>query len=368
MQFPNVDTIPIPAPVWLMKALGLVTLALHLVSVQLLIGTLVMVLIMSLMKGSAGLKTATHVLARRSTIIMTYVVNLGIPPLLFAQVLYGRALYTSSDLIAVFWISVVPMLMACYWLLYRAADRTARGVSPALPILGALVLAMGVGRLLSYNMTLMLRPEVWQAMYAHTASGLQLPPPEPTGTPRWAFVMVGSMLAVGIWMLLNGNLPTIDDDAKAVLRKFGKVSALLGAVGEIGLGIVAYAAQPDYVRQGLLDTPFYKVSAIVWAVGVVLALALALWSGIRPKINQLAAVLGAVMCIVGMAGAVLVRDGIRDLTLMHAGFNVWNRHEVSNWGVVGIFLALFVISLGVIGWLLLVMRQATPVSEQVASS
>ncbi len=27
---------------------------------------------------------------------MTYVINLGVPPLLFAQVLYGRAIYTSS--------------------------------------------------------------------------------------------------------------------------------------------------------------------------------------------------------------------------------------------------------------------------------
>ena len=35
-------------------------------------------------------------LARRLTVVMTYVINLGVPPLLFAQVLYGRALYTSS--------------------------------------------------------------------------------------------------------------------------------------------------------------------------------------------------------------------------------------------------------------------------------
>jgi len=32
--------------------------------------------------------------------VMTFVINLAVPPLLFAQVLYGRALYTSSVLIA----------------------------------------------------------------------------------------------------------------------------------------------------------------------------------------------------------------------------------------------------------------------------
>ena len=35
----------------------------------------------------------------RLTVVMTFVINLGVPPLLFAQVLYGRALYTSSVLI-----------------------------------------------------------------------------------------------------------------------------------------------------------------------------------------------------------------------------------------------------------------------------
>ena len=52
-------------------------------------------------------------------IVMTYVINLGVPPLLFAQVLYGRAIYTSSVLIGAWWIAVIPLLMLCYWLLYR---------------------------------------------------------------------------------------------------------------------------------------------------------------------------------------------------------------------------------------------------------
>ncbi len=58
-------------------------------------------------------------LARRLTVVMTFVINLGVPPLLFAQVLYGRALYTSSVLIGLYWIAIVPTLMLTYWLLYK---------------------------------------------------------------------------------------------------------------------------------------------------------------------------------------------------------------------------------------------------------
>jgi hypothetical protein len=53
----------------------------------------------------------------------------GVPPLLFAQVLYGRALYTSSVLIGVYWISIIGILMLTYWLLYRFTARLEAGKS-----------------------------------------------------------------------------------------------------------------------------------------------------------------------------------------------------------------------------------------------
>ena len=42
----------------------------------------------------------------------------------------------------------------------------------------------------------------------------------------------------------------------------------------------------------------------------------------------------------------LYRDGIRDLTLLGKGFDVWQRTVVTNWSVVGLFLVLFVVGLG----------------------
>ena len=38
--FPNVDPIPLPAPIWLFKLLHMVTLALHFVAMQVLVGGL----------------------------------------------------------------------------------------------------------------------------------------------------------------------------------------------------------------------------------------------------------------------------------------------------------------------------------------
>jgi len=60
---------------------------------------------------------------------------------------------------------------------------------------------------------------------------------------------------------------------------------------------------------------------------------------------------------------VLYRDAVRDLTLLSKGFNVWDRVVVTNWWVVGLFLFLFVASLGVVGWLISVVTRARKTME-----
>ena len=60
------------------------------------------------------------------------------------------------------------------------------------------------------------------------------------------------------------------------------------------------------------------------------------------------------------------RDGVRDLTLLSKGFDVWDRAVVTNWGVVGLFLVLFVAGLGVVGWLISVVARAQKPMEGAA--
>ncbi len=60
------------------------------------------------------------------------------------------------------------------------------------------------------------------------------------------------------------------------------------------------------------------------------------------------------------------RDGVRDLTLLSKGYNVWDRAVETNWWVVGLFLVLFVAGLGVIGWLVSVVARSRKVMEGAA--
>jgi len=296
---------------------------------------------------------------------MTFVINLGIPPLLFAQVLYGRALYTSSDLIAVMWISVIPLLMGCYWLLYKTANRTFEGKPAYWTAAGALVIAAAVGQIYATNMTLMLRPEVWQQMYHNTATGLQAPPHDATLIPRWLTVICGGLLTGGFWIIMHGGLKSIDDSAKLVLKKLGAGFAVVGGVIQLVNGVWVYSVLPTNIQAGL-HTAWYSVGSGLWVVGLLLAALVALVANFKPAGTKLAFV-GGLTSFLAVAGGVIYRDGIRDVTLLSKGYDVWKRTEASNWSTIGLFLLLFVIGLGVIGWLLSVMSRATAPVEQVGA-
>src|ERR1039458_5546328 len=144
--FPAVDPIPLPAPIWLFKLLHIVTLALHFVAVEMLLGGLLLAVAFSLFRSSPLALTTARALARRLTVVMTYVINLAVPPLLFSQVLYGRALYTSSVLIGVYWIAIISLLMFVYWLLYKFSARLEAGKSAWWVGLMAWLLAGSVAR------------------------------------------------------------------------------------------------------------------------------------------------------------------------------------------------------------------------------
>ena len=75
---------------------------------------------------------------------------------------------------------------------------------------------------------------------------------------------------------------------------------------------------------------------------------------------------GALAGFVTLASLTVYRDAVRDLILLAKGFDVWDRVVVTNWGVVGLFLVLFVAGLGVIGWLVSVVARARKVMESAA--
>lgn len=367
--FPAVDPIPLPAPLWLFKLLHIVTLSLHFVAVEMLLGGLLLAVALSLFRNSPHASVAARALARRLTVVMTFVINLGVPPLLFAQVLYGRALYTSSVLIGLYWIAIIPALILTYWLLYRFSSRLDAGKTAWWVGLIAWLLAGSIARTLTTNMTLMLRPEVWRSMYSASATGRFLPHGDPTLTPRWLLMLAGGMFVAGLWLVYLAARSTFNADEKKYLAGLGgKLAAFFGIV-YMAAGIWAARVQPDAVKDGLAHDALYRFAGMAgygWLALVVVAVLIGLVAGFRRIAAAWIAWAGVLAVVLTEIMFAVYRDGVRDLTLLSKGFNVWDRVVVTNWGVVGLFLVLFVCALGAIGWLVSVMARAQKTMEGAA--
>jgi hypothetical protein len=372
-SFPAVDPIPLPAPLWLFKLLHIVTLSLHFVAVEMLLGGLLLAVLLSLFRNSRLSSVTALALARRLTVVMTFVINLGVPPLLFAQVLYGRALYTSSVLIGLYWISIVPILILTYWLLYVFTARLEAGKSAWWVGLSAWLLAGFIARLLSTNMTLMLRPEVWSQMYSASSAGAFLPTGDPTLTPRWLLMLAGGLFLGGLWLIyLSGRSTFTADEKKFVSGLGGKVAAVFGLV-YLAAGLWAAGVQPAVVKAGLTGQsayPLYKFAGLAgygWLALVAVAILVALFAGFARISAGWLGWVGVLLAVLVEIMFTVYRDGVRDLTLLSKGYDVWDRVVVTNWSVVGLFLVLFVAGLGVLGWLVSVVARASKVMEGASS-
>jgi hypothetical protein len=359
-QFPAVDPIPLPAPIWLFKLLHDLTFALHLASVELLLGGLILAIVFGLMNRRQAAGTIAH----RLPTLMAFVINLGIPPLLFAQVLYGRALYTSSVLIGIYWISVIGLLMGSYYGLYAAAKRADERRPWAVQAFAALLLILTIAFIYTNNMTLMIRPAVWASMYQANPTGLQLNTGDPALLPRWLFFIAGAFPVSGAVLTLLAIRPDTGENIRRFFTRAGGFAMAAGVVVEAAFAWLAIGAQPQGVIWGVMRDPLYGSFAYAWIVVAALVFAIGVIASLRGAASRIVAIAAALSAFLHVGATVMVRDGIRDFTLRAAGFEVWNRQVVTNWSVVGLFLILFVAALGVIGYLISVVAKARRIEEK----
>lgn len=366
--FPALDPIPLPAPVWLFKILHGLTLTLHFAFLHMLIGGLFLVFAWNLvghLTGNKGAVGASGVVAKKLTVITTYVINLGVPPLLFAQVLYGPALYTSSALIGVWWFSVVGSILVAYTILYRMAHLADKGKSFWLWALVAMAPIGLVGKLFSTNMTLMLRPEVWLSMYAADPGGTTLPPHDPTMWPRFAFMMVASLALGAIGTSLWATKAGLLDETRTFLRRWSGAVAAISLPFLFVIGAWALNSQPEAVRKALAASAYAQNLTLGWIASAALAFLVGVGLVVTARSRSaLLPVLGSAVALGAVTCWTLLRDVVRDTTLALKGFDVWKSPEGTNWVVVILFIASLVAGLAIMAWIGSIVRRATVVEEK----
>jgi hypothetical protein len=350
---PTPDTIPV-AWGWF-QFLLMLTFPLHLLLMNAMLGATLVALYL-LLKRSADETDGklAHGLTVALPVLVAFAVNLGVAALLFIQVLYGHFLYTSSVLMGVFWIGIVPALILAYYAVYLADFRFER-LGPWLkPLLSfAALVFLAIAFMLSTNMTLMLRPESWGGYFQHL-SGTMLNLGDPTFFPRYLHMVIGATAVGGLFVALFGRFrPTTEPQVAARAEQLGlNLFAYLTMV-QILLGLWFLISLP---RPILLDFMGGDLtSTLLFAAGLTLALA-ALASALRRK--PIAAASITVVLVYVMA---FMRDHVRRAFL--AGhFAPADLRLVPQYSPLILFLVTLVVGCLVVVWLLRLWYRALPPS------
>ncbi|OYT69907.1 MAG: hypothetical protein CFK52_12635 [Chloracidobacterium sp. CP2_5A] len=148
---------------------------------------------------------------------------------------------------------------------------------------------------------------------------------------------------------------------RSLMGRWGGWLAGVGGLLSMGLGVWVHSAQPSIVKAALAAHRFYAWSLPGFLVCATL-LSLSGFLSLK-RAGWIPAVGAAGAGFLTTTMAVIARDGIRDLTLLAKGFDVWQQPVASNWQAVTIFLVLFVAGVGVIGWMAYVLAKAKGVAR-----
>jgi hypothetical protein len=360
---PLADPLPLPAPVGLLWALLQLTFLLHLVAMNVALGGSILALHW---RHSGRAEGAPHRAAFLAffdgalPVAIAATVTLGVAPLLFVQVLYGRLFFTSSILMGALWLAVVPLVILAYYGAYRLAFRAeAPGGRPrAVALLVTLPFA-AVALLQVSNATRALRPETFLQAYRADHRGLTLNLGDPTFWPRTLHVLVGAVAVAAFGVALLGVLrraraPELSEWA---IRRGTTVFGVATAAN-VFVGMLFLLAQPKTTLIRLVGGDSAAMTLL--ALGIVLGVAAAglalLALGARNAVPATWA--QAVLLAATLVVMVLLRDRVRQIALRGAGFEHPSR-VAAQWGPFAAFAVLLLVAVATIAWMARALARGT---------
>lgn len=349
---PDPDPLAAAAPFWLFKFLLLLTFLLHLVPMNLILGGSLLVLWARLRSKLAIREELTRWFTGMMPVAVAATVSFGVAPLLFSQVLYGRLLYSSSILIGWWWLAVIPMVIIAYYAVYLAAyreDRLSRAGSLVLSLLSAGIFT-AISFVYTSNMSLMLRPGVFEAKYQSAPWGTGLNLDDPTLFSRWAHMLLGALAVAGLALAWRGySAWKKGEAATSGLYRYGiGVFALTTAVNMVVGTIFLFSFPKEVLLELVRNSTSGTVELVAGFAGGFVALGLAVMA-LQEKRRPLFFGGTVVATVVTLVLMVLLRDTMREVTLV----GVYERNPAVDpqWGIIALFAVLLLAALGTVGWM-----------------
>ena len=320
------------APLWLITVLHIVTLSLHFVAMNFLVGGIVIAL-----WGKFTNRWDHPVVARFVKLFptaMAATITLGVAPLLFVQLTYHEQVYSSAIVSGWFWLAIIPVVIAAYYFLY-AASFSKGGKSPlrgrylTIALLGLVYVSF----VYSSVFTLAEQPDQITAQYAANTSGWHLNTEFGSYLFRWLHMLLGAITVGGFFV---GWLGREHEDAFAVGRGFflwGMIAASLAGLAYI-------------FTLGDALVPYMRSPAVWWLmIGIILSIG-SLHFFFKRKFE-----LSAVMLLISLVAMVVNRHYVRLIQLD----GVWDPADMAvrpDWSIFLVFLVFFVLAVATVWYML----------------
>ncbi len=294
----------IPAPAILFQVLDNALFLIHIVLVNIVVGGSLITLFSKPAAASPRPGPLAGILSGKLPLFLPYAITLGVAPLLFLQVVYGHFFYSSSILMAVFWIAVIPALILAYYGLYLHRRLEEGAPAAARLLLGlATVLLLGIGFIYVNNLTLMVQPEKWVA-YFKQRGGTLLNLGDPSLAPRYLHFLVASVAVAGLAMAIFwSRRASLDGEVREQRVKSGLRIFAVATLVQIFIGAWFLLALPKPVAKGFMGgNLFYTIALALGALSGIGAMATAFSGKLRPTLSQL---------VIALVAMVVARDGLR---------------------------------------------------------
>ncbi|MDD3618059.1 MAG: hypothetical protein RBR09_03705 [Desulfobulbaceae bacterium] len=320
-----------------------VTLFLHVLAMNVMLGT-AFIAFANLLRRSGEPDPLSREISGKIPFTIAFTINFGVAPLLFVQVLYGHFLYTSSVLMANFWILVIFLLMAGYYLAYIFKYNYEPLHGGRVLVIGlATAVMLAVAFFMSSNFTLMQRPEAW-TRYFDRPAGLLLNFGDPTFIPRFLHFVTAAVAVGGLSFALlyefrhrRGNR-----DAAPLVRS-GCYWFSFATIVNFGFGFWFFGSLRPEVFD--VSTGSGILAAVLLLAGIVLG-ALSVISAMQFRVMRaLATILPTIFLMI------LIRDLVR-AAYLKPWFSVSELEVVPQYSPFLVFLLFLAGGAFLIGWML----------------
>lgn len=275
----------LPAPWWLFYILLVATFTLHLIVANVMVGGGIMALMGEWFRRRAqedhGISVGREI-APKLPMSIALTVNLGVPPLLFLQILYGNFIYVSTMLMAVYWLSIFVLIILAYYGAYLYNMKYDRLGGARTWVMGISVLMMlAVGFFFTNSLLLMTDPKVWP-VYFDRPGGTLIHFGEPNLIPRYLHFVVSSVAMGGLAMGLLGwwRIKKGDSESGATMTRGLRIYAF-STLFNFVVGVLYLGTLPNPVleKAAFENTP----ALVVFVISIATALCSVLYGmGDRP--------------------------------------------------------------------------------------